>query len=57
VLVSREANRLVVTLQRWQQPFGRMELNVAGWWNGLELENMELKKILAWELLMNLALF
>lgn len=45
--VCREKNTSDVTFHRWRQQFGHMNLNVARRLKELELENTELKKMLA----------
>ncbi len=43
----REKNLSDVTLHRWKQPFGHMEVNEAKRLKDLERENTEWKKMLA----------
>ena len=45
--VTREANILEVTIHRWKKLFGQIEVSEAKRLKELELENIDLKKMLA----------
>ena len=49
--ICREANRSVVSIQRWQRPFGQRDIHEARRLKGLERANHELKQMLAKSLL------
>ena len=51
--ICQEQNISEVSLHRWKQQFGQMEINEARRLKELERENSELKKMLAEEMLKN----